>query len=345
MGAYRIAVMGAGFWGTNWLLEIGNWAELELVAAVGQPEAAIRAKAAELDLPESLCFTDAATAIRETDPDIVAVVTPPFTHLEVIRSALDAGKHVVCEKPLADTWDNAVSVYRCAKQHPECKFMVSQTRRFVPQVETLRTVIQSGKIGQLSTILFDHRVYDTDEGWRLHLDNPVLQDMSAHHFDAFRYITGEEPLSVYAEAYNPPWSQYKSGGCNSVLIAMTNGIHVNYYGSWTTQGQQNSYDGVMKAIGSNGSLDLLDPQTLLYYPGGRREAETNPEPEQIAMLNIPHTEIGGTIEAFLGALRDNRTPPCDIDDNIRTFALNWAALESSRQGTRVQVPQLLETLV
>jgi len=202
--------------------------------------------------------------------------------------------------------------------------------------------IADGRLGRVSFITFDHRVYDTNPGWRRTLESPVLEDMSAHHFDAFRYMTAEEPLSIYAEGWNPSWSQYPVYGCHNVLVTMTGDVHVNYFGTWTTQGQQNSYDGVMKVVGEKGSLDLVDHDTLLFYPSGEREPGTNPAPERVPMVAMPHREIAGILEAFLAALDDDASPPCNIDDNLVTFAMVCAAMESCRQNRRVDVQKMLE---
>ena len=341
MAPHAIIVVGVGFWGKEWIRIAGEVPDLRLAAAVARRKETHRQLAGELGISPDLLYDDYARALAEADGDIVTVVTPSETHLDIVRLALEAGKHVICEKPLADTWQAGLEIARIVKQHPNRKFMVAQTRRYVPQVETIHRFIAEGRLGRPSFITFDHRVYDTNPGWRRTLESPVLEDMSAHHFDAFRYMTGEEPLSVYAEGWNPSWSQYPVYGCHNVLVTMTDDLHVNYFGTWTTQGQQNSYDGVMKVVGEKGSLDLIDRDTLLFYPAGERPPEANPEPERIPMVDLSHREIAGVIEAFLDALDNDTTPPCDIDDNLLTFATVCAALESCRRNERLDVQKML----
>ena len=168
--------------------------KLELAAAVTSKNPTPEELAAELDLPKNIVFDDYRQAIGSSECDIVAVVVPPALHLPVIEAALQAGKHVICEKPLADTWEAAVKIAQLVKSYPHQTVMVSQTRRYVPQVQTVRKFIAEGKLGKVNYINFDHSVYDPDNyGWRLDLYSVVLEDMSAHHFDLFRYITCEEP--------------------------------------------------------------------------------------------------------------------------------------------------------
>ncbi|MCK5118453.1 MAG: hypothetical protein KAQ78_02655, partial [Candidatus Latescibacteria bacterium] len=131
------------------------------------------------------------------------------------------------------------------------------------------------------------------------------------------------------------WSQFTGQASNNVLAEMTGGIHVNYFGSWTSRGQLNSYDGVMKVMGREGSLDLMDGNTLLYYPFTGGETAPNPVPERIPIVALEHGEIAGVIHAFLHALDKDEPPPCDIEDNLRTFAFNWAALQSCKSGRKI----------
>ena len=342
MAEYRIMIVGAGFWGKVWIPTVQETAGVTLAAVVARRPEAHAELAEQFGLDERILYADYHRALAKSGADVVVAVTPAETHVEIVREALAAGKHVICEKPLAESWERGVEVARIVKAHGDLKFMVAQTRRFVPQVETIRGFIAGGKLGKVNFITFDHRVYDTNEGWRRTLRSPVLEDMSAHHFDAFRYMTGEEPVSVFAEGWNPPWSQFPVFGAHNVLLTMTGDIHVNYFGTWTTQGQQNSYDGVMKVVGEKGTLDLVDGETLNFYPAGERAPEENPAPERIPMQAMPRRETAGVLDAFLTALADDVEPPCNIDDNLKTFATACAALESCERDHRVDIPAMLE---
>ena len=167
------------------------------------------------------------------------------------------------------------------------------------------------------------------------MDFPVLEDMICHHLDALRYFSGEEPTSVYTEAWNPAWSQFSGKASNNVLIAMSNNVHVNYFGTWTARGQLNDYDGLMQIMGSEGSLNLLDRTTLKLFPNTSADTYPNAEPQTLPILPLSHREIEGVVAAFLRALDDGTQPPCNIDDNLRTFALNCAVLQSCKEERKI----------
>ena len=337
MGTYRVIVVGVGMWGMKWIEEIRVHHRLRLAGIVAKTEESVGLVSERYCIDAGVAFTEVGKAMKASPAEIAVVVSPPACHLEHVDAAMSAGKHVICEKPLADTWDGALKIAEVVRSHPNLKFMVSQTRRFTDQVHTLRQTIASGRIGKPDTITFDHRVNYTGGGYRQEMDFPVLEDMICHHLDALRYITGQEATSVYSEGWNPAWSQFSGKGSNNVLACMTGRIHVNYFGSWTSRGQLNSYDGVLKVMGDQGSLDLVDNGTLNYYPFTGSETGPTPPPQSVPMLALDHREIGGVIDAFLRALDRDERPLCGIDDNLRTFAFNWAVLQSCRLARRVEL--------
>ncbi len=237
MADYGVIVVGAGFWGKEWIKTIQGTAGVFLSGVVARNTATRDELTEQMGLPSDILFEDYQEAVNQRQADIVAVGVPPRLHLPVIKAGLEAGKHVICEKPLADTWDAGLEIAGLVKSCPDQKFMVSQTRRYVPHIETIRKFIADGKLGKVSYINFDHSVYDPDNyGWRLNLSSVVLEDMSSHHFDVFRYITGQDAVSVYAEGWLPSWSQYPGKVCHNVLIEMTGDVHINYFATWTARG-------------------------------------------------------------------------------------------------------------
>ncbi|MBI2437384.1 MAG: Gfo/Idh/MocA family oxidoreductase, partial [Lentisphaerae bacterium] len=222
-----VLVVGAGFWGKRWIETVRAHPALELSGVVARTEATLKDVRRRYGLAKDLCFTDLPLALRAREAGIVAIVSPAQAHLEHIRAALRAGAQVICEKPLADNWKAALEIAKIVRAHPRQQFMVAQTRRFTGQVETLRRTIETGRIGKLDSIMFDHRVNYTGGGYRQRMEFPVLEDMICHHLDALRYITGQEPRKVFAEAWNPPWSQFDGRASNILWTEMTQGIRLS----------------------------------------------------------------------------------------------------------------------
>lgn len=339
MQRQRVTVIGAGFWGRHWIDAVRADQRLELAAVVAHTRATLDRVAADKDLASGACFTDLDAALSSVATDIVVVVSPSALHLDHVRMGLAAGRHVICEKPLAHDWHAACAIADVVHAHPQQCFMVAQTRRFTGRIQLVRELVLAGKIGQVDSISFDHRVNYTGGGYRQQMAFPVLEDMICHHLDALRYITGQEPVSVYAEAWNPVWSQFSGQASNHVLAELSQGARLDYFGSWTARGKLNTYDGTFRIMGSEGALEGDDDRTLRFYPD--TGAEQGPaQPLEVSIPTAKHAEVAGVIDHFLTALKSRRQPMCNIDDNLKTFAFNWAVLESCRAGRRVDLTEL-----
>src|SRR5947199_5454659 len=82
---------------------------------------------------------------------------------------------------------------------------------------------------------------------------PFLLDMAIHTFDAARYLSGGDPVSVYCDEFNPPWSWMKGNACATAIFEMTGGLRYTYRGSWCSDGRHTSWEGEWRAVGAKGS--------------------------------------------------------------------------------------------
>src|SRR5207248_2903614 len=90
-------------------------------------------------------------------------------------------------------------------------------------------------------------------GFRDEMESPLLLDMAIHTFDAARFASGADPVSVYAEEFNPSWSWY-GGNCSATAIfEMTGGLRFTYRGSWCAEGLPTSWESEWRAVGAKGS--------------------------------------------------------------------------------------------
>ena len=341
----RVILLGLGFWGKQWLKVLQADDRCEVAAVVARTNETLQAVGDEYNLDASICYKDSQEAIAAANADIAVVVVPPADHFDVLMQCLEADLHILCDKPIAATWDQAVGIAAVSKSRPAQKFMIAQTRRWSDHIQAIKRTLDSGTLGKVSFINVDHRVHNRHPGWRQELDYPVLEDMAVHHFDAIRYFTGEDAVSVVAQSWNPPWSWYAGKACSSALFEMTGGIRVNYFGSWCTQGEQTAWEGKIQIVGEKGSLDLVDEQTLHYYaaePG--REAGTSPEPQVVAIEPLKYREIDYALHEFCEAIDQERSPECGLTENLGTFAMACAAVESCRTGGLVRLSELIDKM-
>jgi predicted dehydrogenase len=173
-------------------------ADVEMSVVVGRNADAVAAAASQWGWAGSA--TDWRAVIERDDIDIVDVVTPGDTHAEIAVAALRAGKHVLCEKPLANNVAEAEAMADAAAQAAQrgVRAMVGFTYRRVPATTLLRDLIAEGKVGTVSQVRAAYRqdwLVDPQMplAWRLqkeHAGSGALGDIGAHAIDLAQFVTG-----------------------------------------------------------------------------------------------------------------------------------------------------------
>jgi predicted dehydrogenase len=179
-------------------------AEPEMAVIVGRNAAAVADAAAKWGWAESA--TDWRDVIARDDIDVVDIVTPGDSHAEIAIAALDAGKHVLCEKPLANSVAEAEAMADAAARAASrgVVAMVGFTYRRVPAVTFLRNLIAEGAIGKINQVRASYRqdwLVDPDMplAWRLqkeHAGSGALGDIGAHAIDLAQFVTGQKLAKV-----------------------------------------------------------------------------------------------------------------------------------------------------
>ncbi|WP_344067221.1 Gfo/Idh/MocA family oxidoreductase [Microbacterium pumilum] len=178
--------------------------EPEMTVVVGRNAAAVEHAARKWGWAEAA--TDWRDVIARDDIDVVDVVTPGDTHAEIAIAALEAGKHVLCEKPLANTVAEAEAMTEAATQAAErgIRSMVGFTYRRVPAATFARDLVAAGRIGEIRQVRAEYLqdwLMDADAPltWRMQKDRAgsgALGDIGAHAVDLTEYITGQKVTTV-----------------------------------------------------------------------------------------------------------------------------------------------------
>ena len=205
MSDLRAAVVGVGFIGVahiEALRRIG----VDVKGVVGSSPDRARAKAASAGLPQAYESLDALLADPEVDA--VHIASPNHVHAGQVRSVLDAGKHVICEKPLAlNSKETADLVERAAAAR--VVNAVCFNLRFYPLCHQMRAMVASGQIGTprfvTGSYLQDWLLLDTDWNWRLDPKEAgelrSVADIGSHWLDLSRFVTGRKVVEVMAELH------------------------------------------------------------------------------------------------------------------------------------------------
>ncbi len=325
-------VVGLGQWGQKWMANVSGNKHYRLDGVVDARSDILRRAGRKFGIPTEHSFETVEQALDTLHPEVTIVVVPPEVHKFVVLQALAAGSHVLSEKPLANDIAEA-KVLRAAIHHCDRKFMVSQDYRWQPPIQALREALAQGLVGRISHISCEHRRALHIGGWREQMEEVLLEDMSIHHFDILRYVTGLNAREVFARSFNPPWSWYKGGAVVSAQLELDREVHVDYVAEWVTQAKQTSWMGNILIQGEKGAIQLTQ-RTLTAKVNGKRTA--------IRLPRMKRTGRDFALMEFYQAISQDRAPETSVDDNIQSYAMTRAAIQSSRTGFPVRLTELLD---
>ncbi|MFJ9181211.1 Gfo/Idh/MocA family protein [Streptomyces sp. NPDC102360] len=325
----RVVVAGAGNMGRAWLSAITAAPEADVVGLVDLDLDAARGAAADLGRPGLPIGSDVVALAAETGAQAVVDVTVPAAHHPVTTAALFAGLPVLGEKPAADTVAHALSLAAAAEASGEL-FMVSQSRRWNPRLFALREM--ACELGALATLTTEFFKAPHFGGFREQMAHPLLVDMAIHAFDSARFLLDADPVAVYCQAYNPPWSWFKGDAAAHAVFEMDGGIRYAYDGSWCSPGAETSWNGRWRLSGERGSA--------LW--NGEDDPVLDAEPQPPATRpHSTYSDITGALQVFVEALRTGRNPMGEVHENVMSLAMVDSAVRSADDGRRVLVDDVL----
>jgi len=285
--------------------------------------------------------TDLKTMLKKHRPDFVVDLTVPEAHCNVTCEALKAGCHVIGEKPLASSMAEARRMVRTAEQTGKM-YMVSQSRRWDILHDRIRNTVTRGKLGELTTINCDFYIGAHFGGFRDKMPSPLILDMAIHHFDLARFITGADPAAVYAMEFNPKGSWYAGDVAAGCIFEMSNGVVFDYRGSWCAEGCHTSWNGNWRVIGDKGTLLYENDREPTGQVVARKTSDFHSPLKDIkaSASRLKFFGMHGALHEMLAFLRTGKTPQTECHDNIKSLAMVFAAIESSRKKRRVEIRPL-----
>ena len=194
----KIGIIGAGRIGTVHLESISYQVKGAEVVAIADPFMNDETKAFCEGFGVEKIYTDYTKIIEDKEIDAVLVCSSTDTHSPISIEAINAGKHVFCEKPLANTVDKILEIADALKAHPECKFQVGFNRRFDHNFAAVRKAYDEGKIGEAQILKITSR--DPQAPPVGYCAASIFLDMTIHDFDMARFLAGSDVTEVYANA-------------------------------------------------------------------------------------------------------------------------------------------------
>ena len=331
MNALKAAVIGVGAMGQHHARVYDQIIGTQLV---GIADADPTAGAQIARLCHTRAYVDHRRLLDETRPDIVTVAVPTEFHHRVALDVMESGCHVLVEKPIAATEEQAIELIERAEALGR-KLMVGHIVRFDPAVQELKRRLMAGELGRIFQVRcrrlgpFPDRVRDVG----------VVIDLATHDLDMIRYLTGQEAVRMYAETEQKIHSAYEDILIGTVRLADgTIGIvDIN----WLTPTKIRE----LTVTGERGMflVDHLTQDLYLY-----ENAETSDERwgaisllrgvSEGRMIRYPvhkYEPLRAELEAFAHAVSTGEPVPVDGQDGLAALRLARAMVRSGREGRPV----------
>lgn len=334
----RIVQVGLGGFGRNWAAEmIPQVSEVEVVGSADvseqSREAAIKAGVADPDR----CYSTAEEAIEAADPDAVLVTASLVGHVPAIRAALLAGKHVMTEKPFAPSVAEATELVALAESKG-LTLAVSQNYRFFPAVRAVQQIVASGELGDLHAVELDFRRFSGVDGKRgphHFLDEPLLVDMSIHHFDLFRTVLGRDATKITCRTWDPDWSLF-SGPSEGVALIEFGDVTASYRGSWVSNGSPTPWAGEWRMDFAKGSVEWTSRgDGKNGWEADKVQIRTGDDVRQVELPTVQRTDRAGSLTEFARSIAEGRQPENSGRNNLGSLALTYGAVESASTKTPI----------
>ncbi len=341
----RLIQVGMGGWGRDWAKNVvAKMPEVECVGFVEVEPAILAQLQHEYAIPRDRCFASLDAALATTDSDAVLVTTALGGHVPVAMAALEAGKHVLVEKPFAPSLQEAEAVVAAAEQAGRV-LMISQNYRHYPAVRVAAELVREQVLGPVSGVRVQFSKYanTAPRGNHRHYEivHPLLLDMAIHHFDLMRYVLDQEPGNVVCQAWNPPWSNFRDPAAAAAMITFDQGAVVSYHGSWVSTGPSTTWAGEWHMECAGGEIvwtsrdDLtLDADVVTVRQRGKRL-------RRMALPAMERWDRAGALAAFVRSVQSGDAPESSGRDNLGTLALTMATIRAAETGQPQSVPPVV----
>ncbi len=330
----NVGVIGLGWISEVHLSSLKRMPEAELIAVCARTEEKARSKAIEYGAKKY--YTDYIKLLKDNEIDMVDILLPTELHAKVVIEALEAGKHVIVEKPIARTVEEAEEVVKAAEK-AKTKFMVAHNYRFWPKFAKVKEAIDKGYIGKVKAILTTHRGWFWWKGawtrWTLKKESggPIVE-VGIHPIDLLRWYFGKEVTQVYSLARKIHFGlevpdliyitlNFEGEGIGVIEISRTI-IPRNYpfYHMIHVEGSEGTVE----------SYDSYDYEDLIYNESGIRVREGE--------LIIPRHGFEQELKHFIKCILEDEKPMVSAEDAKKALEVSLAAVHSVEIGKPVQLP-------
>ena len=329
----RVAVIGVGSMGLNHLRVYTDLDDVEVVGAADINEERLDAVR---DRFSTAAYKDYRELFDKEKPEAVSITVPTSEHEKVASYALQCGAHVLLEKPISATVEEGRRIIALAKEMKR-QLMVGHIIRFNPAIQSLKKRLMNGDLGDIFQI-FCRRIGPFPERIR---DVGVVVDLAPHDVDIMRFLTGLNPVRVYAETERRIHTEHEDlmFGILRFPGKLTGALELN----WLTPKKIRE----TLVIGEKGLFQVDDLMQDLYFYENAHASNSLWSPlntirgvseGSMTRFKLQRQEpLKAELEAFIRAIRDESTLPVTGEDGLEALRLALALVESGKTHKVIEV--------
>ena len=331
----KVGIAGVGFMGTT---HAAGWAatDAELAGFCAETTGEAQKIAAQY---QASIYPDYESLLNEVD--VIDICTPTHLHHEMVLQAAAAGKHIICEKPLARTLAQAQEMIRVCRA-AGVRLFVAHVVRFFSEYALAKAQIDQGKIGRPGVVRLTRASYRPKKpngNWFLDFEKSggMMLDLMIHDFDYARWISGEIE-SVYAKNVSTthPESATEYG---IAILKHASGALSHVAGGWAYPPP--TFRTAFEIAGDGGLIEWSSDNTAPIHLLLRKD---NADAPDVGLPGSPLAESPYTtqIKEFYRAIKDDQAVRVSAEDGLAAVQIALAAIESAQTGQPVRITPLAE---
>ena len=331
----KVGIVGVGFMGTT---HAAGWATTpaQLIGFTAETNKEAGALAEKYN---AIVYASLDEMLR--DVDVVDICSPTHLHHEMALKAAAAGKHVVCEKPLARTTQQAQEIVNACKK-AGVQLLVAHVVRFFPEYALAHAAVTEGQIGKPGVIRLHRGSYRPKKpagNWFLDEEKSggILMDLMIHDYDYACWVAGDvESVSARRVTEAHPNAPVDYG---LVILSHRSGALSHVSGAWAYPPP--TFRTKLEIAGDRGLIEFDSDSSA---PIQNLILKSNTEAPDVALPSSPVSESPYTtqIQEFYRALADGETPRVTATDGLRAVQIAEAAIQSAYSGQPVTIQSLAE---
>lgn len=329
----KVAVIGVGTMGRHHARVYSELPEADLVAISDSDSIRAESTANKFGIR---AYTDHCEMLEKEKPDAVSVVVPTALHEKVSMDALDAGVHILIEKPIAATIAEGLRLIEKARAMKK-QLMIGHVVRFDPALQALKQKLDAGELGRIYQIFcrragpFPTRIQDVG----------VVIDLAPHDVDVMRFFTGSDPIRVHSETEQRIHTEHEDLLWATLRFpdGVIGGLEIN----WLTPTKIRE----VLVLGERGMFraDALT-QDLYFYENSlvndvqwaTLQTIKGVSEGSMTRYAIPRFEpLKAELQSFLKAIQDGKPVPISGEDGLAALKISLALVESGRTHQVVEI--------